>query len=91
MNASNPSFLRAFVTRILGRAVPACGGYVFNFRGRWRYETHAERRAQRPSPRREWGGEALAYAWLSRQATTREPTSVSPARPDPQTLAVIRS
>lgn len=89
MNVCNPSPVKALITRILGRAVPTSGGYVFNFRGRWRYETRAERRAQRPSPRREWGGEAFAYAWLSRQAN--EPTAVSPARPDPQTLAIIRS
>lgn len=89
MSVCNQSPLKAFVTRLLGTAAPATGGYVFNFRGRWRYESRAERRVQRASARREWGGEALAYAWLSRQPT--KPASVSPAKPDPQTLAVIRS
>jgi hypothetical protein len=84
------SYLRPLVSRVFRRAVPTQGGYVFNFRGRWRYETEAQRRAQRPDPPREWSGEVIAYAWLSRQAKGSAQTSASPHKPDVQTLALTR-
>ena len=84
MSYPNASTLKALFSRLFGANVPANGAYVFNLKGRWRYEN----RARGASPRREWGGEAFGYAWLSRQAQSREPTT--PAKPDPQILALIR-
>jgi hypothetical protein len=90
-----PSFLGALANRVLSRVVAANGGYIFNLRGRWRYESRFQRRAQRVdqgvSPRREWSGEVLAYAWLSRQARDRAPAADTSRKPDSQILALTRS
>jgi len=84
----NASFLKALVNRV----VSAHGGYVFNLRGRWRYETVSQRRAQAVSRRpREWSGEVLAYAWLARQAQDRAQAAQGTHRPDAQILALSRS
>ncbi len=96
MNASKPTFLRALVNRVFIRNALATGGYVFNLRGRWRYEARARRCERKADPRREWSGEVLAYAWLSRQAQDRarkeeSPHKPGPAAPDVKILALTRS
>jgi len=83
----NASFLKALVNRV----VSAKEGYVFNLRGRWRYETDSQRRAQAVSRPREWSGEVLAYAWLARQAKDRAKAAEGTHRPDAQILALSRS
>jgi hypothetical protein len=80
----NASFLKTLVNRV----VAANSGYVFNLRGRWRYETVSQRRSQAVSRPREWSGEVLAYAWLARQAKDRAKTT---DKPDAQILALTRS
>ncbi len=90
MNVANPSFLRGLIARVFSRSVPADGGYVFNLRGRWRYEPRAERCQQNPM-RRMWSGEVLAYGWLARQAQDRARKDDSPRKPDPRILALTRS
>ncbi len=84
----NASFFKTLVDRI----VSANEGYVFNLRGRWRYESVAQRRLQAVSRPREWSGEVLAYAWLARQAKDRVKTTDNrPQGPDVQILALTRS
>jgi hypothetical protein len=87
VNVSRPSFLKVLANRVLNRVVPANGGYVFNLRGRWRYEARSQR-CQVTRPSREWSGEVLAYAWLARQAKERAKTT---DKPDAQILALTRS
>ena len=83
----NASFFKTLVNRV----VAANEGYVFNLRGRWRYESVSQRRAQPVSRPREWSGEVLAYAWLARQAKDRAQAAEGPHRPDAQILALTRS
>jgi hypothetical protein len=83
----NASFLKTLVNRV----VSANGGYVFNLRGRWRYETRAQRRRQAVSRPREWSGEVLAYAWLARQAKDRAKAAESARPSDAELLALTRS
>lgn len=90
MNVSSPSFLKA-LTRVFGHAGSPDGGYVFNLRGRWRYESQDERRRQPSDPLRGmWSGEVLAYGWLARQAKERAQKE-APRKPDAQILALTRS
>jgi hypothetical protein len=89
VNAAKSSFLSGLISRVFGNTVPASGGYVFNLRGRWRYESHAQRRAQRIDPRGMWSGEVLAYGWLARQAQARAKDAAR--KPDAQILALTRS
>jgi hypothetical protein len=96
VNASNTAFLRGLVERVLTSRVAATGRYVFNLSGRWRYETRAQRCERKADLRREWSGEVLAYAWLSRQAKecaqrAESPPKPGPAAPDVQILALTRS
>jgi hypothetical protein len=50
------SFLKKLIARIVSSAVPVDGGYVFDLRGRWRYEPprqeeHPRVRPQKPDAR----------------------------------------
>jgi hypothetical protein len=91
VNNAKSSFLRGFISRVFSRAVPV-DGYVFNFRGRWRYESHVQRRAHRVDPLRGmWSGEVLAYGWLARQAQERARAKQNAHKPDAQILALTRS
>lgn len=44
-SVTHPSSLKALVARILRGNVAAHGGYVFDLRGRWRYEPRTSQRS----------------------------------------------
>ncbi len=91
MNVAKPSFLSGVIARVFSSTLSADGGYVFNLRGRWRYESHAQRRAQGVDPRGMWSGEVLAYGWLARQAQARAQAQATAQKPDSQILALTRT
>ncbi len=51
MNAGKQSFFRKVLAQILSSSIPVDGAYVFDLRGRWRYQPQTGARPGVPAPR----------------------------------------